>query len=187
MTDLDLLTLLGYTQNNDSNDASATTVPSYNPAALLNPRGFNGVASNNAASNPYFGSSGSSTPISFSFSSPNEQLDLPLHQASYSHPPNGFSGMIERVNNVDDRMFVPQQKRRRVEPEGNTKQNASFGMNGSGMMSQHIKDKREGGPAQNGVTNYETVDLTDGGERVLFLEVVRILANSVQEMMQMSL
>jgi hypothetical protein len=86
--------------------------------------------------------------------------------------------MIERVNNVDDRMFVPQQKRRRVEVEGNIRQNASFGTSGSGMISQHIKEKREGGPAQNGFTSHETVDLTDGGERVLFQEPVRILANS---------
>ncbi|KAI0396340.1 SNF2 family N-terminal domain-containing protein [Xylariaceae sp. FL0594] len=155
--------------NSDSNDASATAIPSYNTAALLNPRGFNGGVLNKAASNPYLGSSGSPAPISFSFSNPNEQLNLPMHQlpythAPYTHSPTGFGKMMDHLHNLDDRVLMPQQKRRRLEQQGNSQPTTSFASSGSGMISQHVKDKRKGGHPQYGSTNRETVDLTDGGD-----------------------
>ncbi|KAI0815779.1 SNF2 family N-terminal domain-containing protein [Xylaria sp. FL0064] len=146
----------------DSNNAPA---PNYNPAALLNPRAFNGLPTpNNGIQTPFFNGSGSSTPVEYSFESPSSRFsDLPIHQtASPLSPPNGFGAMIERMNNVEHRTLVaPQNKRRKVETEDRPETKPGFGAGGSGMIGQHIAEKREES-RQAASTQVEMVDLTSG-------------------------
>ncbi|KAI1811172.1 SNF2 family N-terminal domain-containing protein [Poronia punctata] len=154
-------------QSSDPNGVAAPAFPSYNPAALLNPRGFNpSIASNSNTpthTNPLYQPSDGPNAVSFSFASPDGPADFPVHQAAPTQVPNAaFSSMIEHVNNVDDRIFVPQQKRRRLEEDVERK--SSFGNGGSGMLSQHVREKRQEEAVQNGLTGQETVDLTNEGE-----------------------
>ena len=113
---------------------------------------------------PFFNGSGTSTPVEYSFDSPsNPFLDLPMHQAlNPLTPPNGFSSMIEHMNNVEHRTFVaPQNKRRKLEVDDRSETKPSFGASGSGIIGQHITEKR-GESKQNASAQIEMVDLTEG-------------------------
>jgi hypothetical protein len=68
--------------------------------------------------------------------------------------------MFERMNNVQERTSVPQQKRRKMETEENRSTPASFGTGGGGILGQHLKDEREKA-AKNAVQQrVDTVDLS---------------------------
>ncbi|KAK5628369.1 hypothetical protein RRF57_004084 [Xylaria bambusicola] len=148
--------------------------PSYNPAVLLNPRAFNGVvAPNNGIQTPFFNASGTSTPVEYSFDSPSSKFpDLPMHQVPNPlTPPNGFGNMIERMNNVEHRTFAaPQSKRRKLEVDDGSETKPSFGAGGSGIISQHITEKRAESK-QTASTQIETVDLTNGNEDGDIIEI----------------
>jgi hypothetical protein len=92
-----------------------------------------------------------------------------MRDAAYPpNPPNGYSTMIERMNNVEHRMLAsPQHKRRKLETEEGFELMPGFGMGGSGIMGQHIRESREQGFNQFASTNVETVDLTEGGRSFL--------------------
>ncbi|KAH8164314.1 hypothetical protein CIB48_g3945 [Xylaria polymorpha] len=159
--------LIGLVRNGDTNNTPATSAPAYSPAALLNPRAFNGlVAPNNGIQNHFFNSSGSSTPVEFSFDNPDNRFsDLPMHHAAnIPNPPNGFGTMIERMNNVEHRTLAsPQYKRRKLEPEEGFGLKPSFGTGGGGMMGQYIQEKKEESKRA-GSTQVEMVDLTSGND-----------------------
>lgn len=157
----------------------------YHPAALLNPRGYNGqIVPNNVSQNNFYNYSGTTTPVDFTFDSPNhETLDIPMHNATYQpeqlNPPNGIGTMIERMNNVQDRMLPPPQLKRRKLESGSSSPQPGYGVGGgsSGIMGQHVKEKREEGYNQVAGTKYETVDLTEGSRSAL-PNVSRTFANS---------
>ncbi|KAJ2988921.1 hypothetical protein NUW58_g3727 [Xylaria curta] len=157
----------GPVRNGVPNHAAAGSASTYNPAALLNPRAFNGLAApNNGIQNHFFNRSGSSTPVEFSFDSlDNRFSDLPMHQAANTlDPPSGLGTMIERMNNVEHRTLVsPQHKRRRLETEQGFESDPGFTAGGSGMMGQHIKERREESKRASS-TQVEMVDLTSGND-----------------------
>ncbi|GAW12145.1 hypothetical protein ANO14919_015030 [Xylariales sp. No.14919] len=157
----------GPVRNGEPSNTSSVEAPTYNAAALLNPRAFNHlVAPNNDIQPSFFNGSGSLTPVEFSFDSPNNRFtDLPLHQATNPlSPPNGFGPMIERMNNVEHRAFAsPQTKRRKLETENGFEAKPSLGGGGSGILGQHIAEKRQESK-QVASTQVEMVDLTSGND-----------------------
>ncbi|KAI1116900.1 SNF2 family N-terminal domain-containing protein [Nemania sp. NC0429] len=148
----------------------AASAPTYDPAALLNPRAFNrmGIPDNGLQAH-FFDGSGSSTPVEFTFDSPNNQLlETPMHQIANhpnpSNPPNGVGAMIERVNNVEHRALLsPQPKRRKLEYREGLGPKPGFSSGGSGMMGQHMKEKREE-YTETATTQVDMVDLTSGND-----------------------
>lgn len=72
--------------------------------------------------------------------------------------------MIERMNNIEHRTFVPQPKRRKLQNEEDI--NFSHGFNGSsgGMLGEHVKERREVAANHPTLKSVETVDLTEAGE-----------------------
>lgn len=101
----------------------------------------------------------SQTSLSFSFTSPDDPTDSPGPGGSASSEAAGMGGMIERMNNVQDRAFAPPPKKRKFgEPDSGP--NAKK-LGGSGMLGEHIKEQSvdlTNSPAR--ISN--TVDLTDG-------------------------
>ncbi|KAI2635247.1 SNF2 family N-terminal domain-containing protein [Xylaria nigripes] len=155
-------------QNGDPNNSAPVTITTttrpYDPAALLNPRGPNSLAlPTSRVQNGFPTHSGSSTPVEFSFDSPNSHSSaLMTHQAANQlnpvNPSNGYGAMIERLNNVENRLPVPLSKRRKLETESKP----NFGAFGSGMMGQHIMEKKESRPVASAPV--VTVDLTSGAD-----------------------
>lgn len=169
------LAITGVVRTADPN-TSASSAPTYDPAALLNPRAFSrmGIPDNGIQSH-FFDGSGSSTPVEFTFDSPNNQLlEAPMYQTANLpnplnslNPPNGAGAMIERVNNVEHRALVsPQPKRRRLEFGEGLEPKSGFGPGGTGMMGQHMKEKREE-HSQAATTQVDMVDLTSGSRSPL--------------------
>ncbi|KAI1823124.1 SNF2 family N-terminal domain-containing protein [Xylaria intraflava] len=71
--------------------------------------------------------------------------------------------MIERVNNIENRTVAPPlSKRRKIETQVDSELKPSFGACGSGILGQHIKEKREDKRVTN--TPIVTVDLTSGAD-----------------------
>ncbi|GAP84855.2 putative transcription termination factor 2 protein [Rosellinia necatrix] len=159
--------LINSVRNGDSNNIPTSSSSTYNPAALLNPRAFNGPAQpNNGIQNQFFNGSGSSTPVEFTFDNATHNYsDRPTYQTA--NPPglsNRYGAMIESMNNVEHRALVsPQHKRRKVETEEGFQPKPGFAVGGGGMMGQHVNDKMEG-PRHAASTQIEMVDLTSGND-----------------------
>lgn len=82
--------------------------------------------------------------------------------------------MIERMSNVEHRAFVPpHQKRRKVETGEGPDSQPGFSAGGSGMMGQHMKERREE-YKKAATTQVEMVDLTSGSRSRLSI-VMRTL------------
>lgn len=160
--------------------AIANTVPSvtYNPALLLNPKGFSAAAavqkSHSRASNTPVPTppSRDSPAFDFQFSTPSdifEIADSPISSAydgvSGTEPQkNGFGDMIERMSNVQKRTSAPQSKRRKLEMESDSPSANGFRGGGSGVIGQYVKEKRDQAAQQSSAHRVETVDLTDGSK-----------------------
>ena len=77
--------------------------------------------------------------------------------------------MLERLNNVQDRTIAPHPKRRKLETidlddSADEQQNRnSFGSGGSGVLGQHVKDKRGEAAKTPSLSRMDTVDLTESG------------------------
>ncbi|RYP73707.1 hypothetical protein DL771_003420 [Monosporascus sp. 5C6A] len=163
--------LQGSTRNGFSSTNTSLAL-NLNPALLLNPKAYvaSAPASKDASRQPT-PSAGTSEPIEFQFSTPNdiyttERKPSPLasHPASNGHympQTNGFTSMIERMNNVEQRTSVPQPKRRKLQPEENNGLSRGFGSGSGGILGQHVKEKREEAANHPSVKRVETVDLTD--------------------------
>ena len=68
---------------------------------------------------------------------------------------------VEKLHNVQARTEAPDAKRRRLEPEAEQNGTKIPVRNGSGILGQYVKDKRqESGGAS--TPQSMTVDLTDG-------------------------
>ena len=84
----------------------------------------------------------------------------PSANGTQTPPTNGFGSMIERVNNVEQRAFPPQPKRRKTQNE-DINPAPTFASGSGGMLGGHIKERREA--AANGASQQTVVDLTDAG------------------------
>ncbi|KAI1095967.1 SNF2 family N-terminal domain-containing protein [Rostrohypoxylon terebratum] len=146
-----------------------------NPALLLNPKGYAAQAAQsplprqNVPNRTFSGSTNPPADVEFQFSNPHDGF-ASTSQYTYTNGQtlpqmHDFGGMIDRMNNVEQRTFAPQSKRRRLESEESTNSMHGFGSGGGSDMGQYIKENRQN------TTNYqppsnrvETVDLTDANE-----------------------
>ncbi|KAL2134783.1 hypothetical protein VTI74DRAFT_10857 [Chaetomium olivicolor] len=160
---------------------------SWSPAALLNPKAAAIPPARPQSAGAVTTSSSSSTlstaspqpEMSFQFTSPGDNLavdflGIPFRSQGtpQHHPPttpifqNGFGQRIERLHNVQERIAVPQPKRRKTmneyDPQPSLSTSSSF-VGSSGILAQHIKQQQ---PVQNGhpkpVPKSLTIDLTEG-------------------------
>lgn len=169
------------TRNGFAHPAMANPAPTrFDPARLLNPRSYTAPLKNNGTSGrstpthlPASSSTASlATALDFQFSSPNDgnMSAASTPPSVYSHgsstPVNGFSNMIDRANNVEERISVPQPKRRRLESDDYSANINGFGGGGNGMVGQYLKDRRDEGSKNptSAARRVDTVDLTSMGE-----------------------
>ncbi|KAG5950677.1 hypothetical protein E4U53_004596 [Claviceps sorghi] len=162
------------------------SMPGWNPAALLQPsrRGFSATdlrnlpsgrphSTNSQASHGHGRASPAvSDQMVFQFTSTSDTSSNEHdHGPSTPTPPNGEAvaangtGVwIERINNVQHRSTVPHPKRRKTEDAHDFA--AKFSnvpvRSSSGMLGDHVKEKRQESDGQALLTAAPTVDLTDG-------------------------
>ncbi|KAF5002542.1 hypothetical protein FDECE_10606 [Fusarium decemcellulare] len=164
---------------NGQSSRSANAVPSWNPAALLQPNRRTSSSTDLASSahrqfSPSHNIQRSSQPppmnnsVVFQFSSPNDTPSAgPSSRSStpgsnYANGPNGVGGFIERMNNVQHRSFVPQAKRRRVEDMEGPHDGATAPVHGgAGILGEYVKEKRKEANSST-ASPAMTVDLTSG-------------------------
>ncbi|KAI0152276.1 SNF2 family N-terminal domain-containing protein [Hypoxylon sp. NC0597] len=161
--------------SNNHSQASIQNGPprlNLNPALLLNPKGYSASspsARQNVPSRPTFNSSNNSADVEFQFSTPQDGF-APVAQSGYTNghaitQPNNFGDMIDRMNNIEQRTFAPQIKRRKLEAEDSFDSVRTFGNGGSGDVGQYVRDKRqEAANQQFSAKRVEAVDLTDAAE-----------------------
>lgn len=141
-----------------------------NPALLLNPKGYVAPAptARQDAASMSFNNSNNSAGVEFQFANPHDGFTS-AGQSLYSNghatpPPNNFVDMMDRMNNVEQRMFVPQSKRRKLEAEHGIDPARAFGNGGSGDVGQYLRERRQDAPTQQRTTGpVEAIDLTDAG------------------------
>lgn len=93
----------------------------------------------------------------------NDPYTYPNGQAMLQ--PNNFGNMIDRMNNVEQRAFAPQTKRRRVEAEDSLDSVRGFGNGGSGEIGGYVKERRQETAQQQPATRQvEAVDLTESAD-----------------------
>lgn len=142
-----------------------------NPALLLNPKGYVAPAptARQDAASMSFNNSNNSAGVEFQFANPHDGFTS-AGQSLYSNghatpPPNNFVDMMDRMNNVEQRMFVPQSKRRKLEAEHGIDPARAFGNGGSGDVGQYLRERRQDAPTQQRTTGpVEAIDLTDAAE-----------------------
>ncbi|KAH7149984.1 SNF2 family DNA-dependent ATPase [Dactylonectria estremocensis] len=161
---------------------TANAVPSWNPAALLQPsrRTPNTPDPTNPASQQFSSSHNSprlhhnpsaNDSVVFQFSNPNDIPSAgPSSRAStpssaYGGGANSMGGWIERMNNVQHRSTIPQAKRRKVEDRDGSQDGSNGAPRGGngGILGEYVKDRRmeaNGSSASQAMT----VDLTDGND-----------------------
>ncbi|KAI0009724.1 SNF2 family N-terminal domain-containing protein [Xylariaceae sp. FL0662B] len=144
-----------------------------NPALLLNPKGYTVPSAPRNAPGRQINGSADSAALEFQFSNPNDSFTSasqpsfhqPVHTNGQSTPPiTGFGDMIDRMNNVEQRAFTPQPKRRKLEAENDNGAQRGFGSGGNGAIGQHIKERKEDSVTKLPTKPVETVDLTDAME-----------------------
>ncbi|KAK3940649.1 SNF2 family N-terminal domain-containing protein [Diplogelasinospora grovesii] len=164
----------------------------WNPNALLNPKGSAASSASKtqpmrSASTPVITGNGGLPPQGIVYQFPNPQDDLALNFSEMAYPgqPNGhthhnppmmpifqngsgFGERIERFKNVQDRIAVPQPKRRKTQAESDppAADGSIFGGGGGGgVLSEQFREQRETqstAPSTPTIKPFETVDLTDG-------------------------
>lgn len=146
-----------------------------NPTLLLNPKGYAAQAAQsplprqNVPNRSFSGSTEPPSDVEFQFSNPQDGF-ASTSQYTYTNgqalpQTHDFSGMIDRMNNVEQRTFAPQSKRRRLESEESTNSMHGFGSGGGSDMGQYIKENRQNtADYQPPPNRVETVDLTDASE-----------------------
>ncbi|KAI0020556.1 SNF2 family N-terminal domain-containing protein [Xylariomycetidae sp. FL0641] len=165
----------------DSSLVTPTLTPAYDPAALLNPRAAAASAAARHGFNQPSELPDASPSVEFQFTSPSGSYDLssdPNLPDRSVRPDghagadlNGAGGMIEQLNNVEDRTFAPQQKRRKLDNDHGGDSRRGFGSGGNGVMGQYVKDKRQEAARGPSLAPAETVDLTDAMEENDVVEV----------------
>ncbi|KAI6087976.1 SNF2 family N-terminal domain-containing protein [Hypoxylon rubiginosum] len=142
-----------------------------NPALFLNPKGYGAPppAVRQDAPSMSFNNSNNPTELEFQFTNPHDSFTpagQPYHPNGHVvPPPNNFGDMMDRMNNVEQRMFIPQTKRRRLEVEDGNNPMGAFGNGGSGDIGQYVRERRQDAPDQQRPTQrVEAIDLTDAAE-----------------------
>lgn len=165
---------------------------SWNPESLLSPKASSAASSTSdltsqsAASpsfqQPTFAHQIQSVPSSptFQFTSPNDQplnIDfsgLPYGATLHGHVrnaptfpifQNGFGSQVERLHNVQDRISVPQPKRRKTYNENDHLRTSTFGGTNTGLLAEGLRQNGSSGastPVAMMTRQTETVDLTEG-------------------------
>lgn len=175
----------GRSRPNAPFNAASTTpahkFPTWNAAALLNPRGFQKSQQRDEqnASAPVRNELPSN--IAFHFDSP--MGSTPPIQHAHSPVPNGkgpahtyqdeqasgigISRMLERMHNVSERDFLPQKRRKIQREEEDSKRIAHFGGGKGGVLGEYVEKQEQDpkGDAANGTRH--SVDLTGGGLSLL--------------------
>jgi hypothetical protein len=153
--------------------------PTWNAAALLNPRGFQKSQQKDERKPNMPISNGPPSNIAFQFDSPVSSASPvqhphpPVHGVNghgYVWPDNeapgiGMGPMLERMHNVSERDFLPQKRRKldREEDDDNTRKAHFSGGGKGGVLGEYMKEKQEQGrkeAAANGTR--PSVDLTQG-------------------------
>ncbi|RBR06449.1 uncharacterized protein FIESC28_11072 [Fusarium coffeatum] len=167
---------------------SASGVPPWNPAALLQPN-HRAASSPNLANTthghfspstlqhnqsfqqrPHMNMNSNNSSMVFQFSSPNDTPSAgPSSRSStpgssYANGFNGTGNFIERMNNVQHRSVVPQPKRRRTEDSEGVHQFMTPVQGGGGMLGQYVTDKRKEANSSTASPSMMTVDLTSGND-----------------------
>ncbi|KAH7189433.1 SNF2 family N-terminal domain-containing protein [Fusarium flagelliforme] len=168
---------------------SASGVPPWNPAALLQPN-HRAASSPNLANTthghfspsplqhnqsfqqrPHMNMNNNNNSMVFQFSSPNDTPSAgPSSRSStpgssYANGFNGTGNFIERMNNVQHRSVVPQPKRRRTEDSEGVHQFMTPPVQGGGgMLGQYVTDKRKEANSATASPSMMTVDLTSGND-----------------------
>jgi len=154
--------------------------PTWNAAALLNPRGlqksqqkdernFNTPIRNAPPSNIAFqfdSPTGSTPPVQSARSAIQNGNGHGYMWPSEPTPGMGMGHMLERMHNVSERDFLPQ-KRRKIDREGEDDgtRKAHFGGGGKGgVLGEYMKEKQEQGRKEDAANGTRpSVDLTGGG------------------------
>lgn len=175
--------ILGRSRPNATFNAATPTptaqFPTWNAAALLNPRGFqkSQQKDENGLNTPIRNAPSSN--VAFQFDSPTRSTP-PAHSVhsgvqngsghGYIGPSEpmlgmGMGHMLERMHNVSERDFPPQ-KRRKIDREGedDNARKAHFGGGGKGgVLGAHMKEKQEQGRKEDAANGTRpSVDLTGG-------------------------
>jgi hypothetical protein len=157
---------------------TSTHTPTWNPAALLNPRGAPAVPKVHKPRSSISSSGTSDSSVIFQYATTTSHdgpsgssAPIPQSESPYTQPAsdprlaaNGMGGYIERMNNLQDRVATPPQvKRRKIEsPENETQTKQMMGMRGSGIIGEYMKVEREEGKNYSPAPQSQTVDLTEG-------------------------
>lgn len=165
----------------------------WNPAQLLNPRGF-APASRQNLQNPFSNGNHSSPNLSFQFESPagtpppsysaptTPQPQYDSMSGGHSFEENGFSAyangnangqmngmgnMLERMHNVTDRSMVPQKRRKIHDERGDNAAKAQFNGGGKGgVLGDYMRQKREEGNKEFASTGTMPVILDDDNDEI---------------------
>jgi len=161
---------------NGVNPTPTRQLPTWNAAALLNPRGFQKSHQQDERKVDTPIRNGPPSNIAFQFdspmgSTPPVQNTQPVRQNGGYMWPNepapamGMGHMLERVHNVSERDFLPQ-KRRKIEREveDDNAHKAHFRGGGKGgVLGEYMKEKQEQGRKEDAANGTRpSVDLTGG-------------------------
>ncbi|KAE8450534.1 hypothetical protein EG329_006265 [Mollisiaceae sp. DMI_Dod_QoI] len=167
-----------------ANGTPAFPQQQWNPAALLNPRGFNPTPSHNTPSNISHNGA-NNTNLAFQFDSPGGSP----HSSFQSHPSpspshesirsNGTQGtgfaayangngqmrgmghMLERMHNVADRDMIPQKRRKIVDEREELQRKGEFSGGGKGgVLGQYMREQKEEGRKQAAARGTAPVDIS---------------------------
>ncbi|KAN0104411.1 SNF2 family helicase/ATPase-like protein [Hyaloscypha variabilis] len=153
----------------NSNGAPAFSPrPKWNPAALLNPRGFHSSPQQNLQNG--FSSNSTASQLSFQFDSPTGTSEPIYHAHPSLLPSNGHSWesgmngdgsaayaigngnspgaghMLERMHNVTERGMLPQKRKRPEDSIDDSRRKAEFsGGSKGGVLGNYMREQREEG------------------------------------------
>lgn len=111
--------------------------PQYNPAVLLNPRGYQEMRQ---PQRPAFGHP--TQDFSFQFDSPSSSHTHPTEQQQHINGA-GMGSMVERMHNVADRSQVPPIKRQKTHDFGRESEGRST--NGFNVLGNYVREQRDTG------------------------------------------
>lgn len=165
------------------NHPALSQTPAWDPAALLNPKGYNSrstaprhdpLPAPHSSSNGFaneVNNSAKPSQVMFQFTPTGDSAAFasPSSSPAYHVPAgpnlasNGMGHMIENMNNVQDRSTVPMAKRRKVDDSPEFAKN-KFNGGSSGMLADHIKQKQKEAQPVNRISGQTlaTLDLTGG-------------------------
>lgn len=161
---------------NGANPTPAPQFPTWNAAALLNPRGFQKSHHQDERKDNTPMRNGPPSNITFQFDSPMgstppvQKAESVRQNGSYMWPSEPAPGMgmgqlLERMHNVSERDFLSH-KRRKIdrESENDNAQKAHFAGGGKGgVLGEYMKEKQEQGRKEDATNGTRpSVDLTGG-------------------------